>query len=268
MKRKALWVIGAILLLTLIYIFYPTAPVKREIRIGMDPQDFGADLYGKDATIVAIINDIVDEMTPPIDIINLGREYLRGELANGDIDGMIVYGGGEGLPYQGLLSSGTLLPLGPILVVRKDSPINTPADMKGKSLGVEKNSPFYLSLNKLPQFRIVPSDTIWSLFDLVLTRRVDGIILDALPAYLYLQRIHKQDLRFVLPPLTNAGIKIFVLPTPNGKKTLEIFDQNIARLVKENKILPIFEKWGFADFPTLSPDAPPLPADGTTPLNP
>jgi len=256
MKRKALWIAGVVLLLILTYIFYPSVAVKKEIRIGMDPQDFGADLYGKDATIVAILNDIVDEMTPPIDVINLGREYLRGELTKGDIDGLIVYSAGEGQPYPGLISSGTFFPLGPILVVKKDSLIQTPKEMEGKSLGIEKNSPFYLSINKLPQFHIVPSDTIWTLFDLLLTRRVDGIVLDTLPAYLYLQRTYKGELRFVLPPLTNAGIKLFVLPTPEGRKVLETFEANIKRLREENKIVPIFNKWGFSDFPTLNQEQP------------
>jgi|GEM_PF-3155182 len=256
MKRKAIWIIGACLLLFLAYLFYPSSSVKKELRIGMDPHDFGVDLYGKEAAIVAIINDIIDEISPAIDVVSIGREYLRGELNKGHLDGIIVYSSGERLNYEGLLKSKTLMALGPILVVRKDSPITTPEQMQGKSIGVEKNSPFYLSINKLPQFRIVPSDTIWSLFDLVLTRRVDAVVIDTLPAYLYLQRIHKEDLRFILPPLTNSGIKLILPSTPQGNKNLERFNDELARLANENKIAPIFEKWGFADYPTL-------PFDGT-----
>jgi hypothetical protein len=259
MNRKVLW-LGGIALLLLIYLFYPAKMMESGIKIGRDPQNFGADLFGKEPSILALTNDLLDEMPSSFTPITVGRDYFRSELAKGTISGFIFYGNDNRAIFPGLLESDTFFPLGSILVVRTDSPVTNNKEIEGKSIGVIKNSSIYLALDKLPTFKIVPAETIWTLFDLVLTKRVDGIVLDTLAAYVYLYRIHKDVLRFVPPPLTNAGIRLFAPNTPAGQDLIAKFNHDLATLTASGKLKELFENWDFPDYPILPPpEVPPPP---------
>ena len=146
---------------------------------------------------------------------------------------------------KGYISSDPYYYLGPVLVVPLSSTIKSIEDLKGKSIGVINKFHAMYSLEKLYSIHLVLFDynDRFNLIAEVLDKKIDGMILNPIPANEYVHGIYEHQLRIASAPLNDAGLSLITKNTPEGKKLIELFNFGLQEIKQDGTYHKLLVKW-------------------------
>lgn len=221
---------------------------QREIvRVGIDPVWYPID-FGPQATYV---NGFTEELLLAISR-DTGIEFER-ITANWDslYDGMRVD------RYDVVLSSlplhdfnvaeydfsSNFLDLGPVLVISANSATMDLDKMSGKSVGTVTGDSAVSILQKYPDVIARPIyPSVPELLNAVAEGRIEGALLDRIPAVNYLADLYAGRLKIATPPLNNAGLHL-VARKEKQTRFVARFNRSIEQLKKKKKLQKLLAKW-------------------------
>lgn len=158
--------------------------------------------------------------------------------------------------------SDPLLLIGPVLIVKTNSKAQSLSDMSGKIVGLRTGSSLIFNYlqemsgeNASPPFYSTFENLNDALEKLV-QGQIDGVIMEAMPAYTATDGFYKGQLKVATPPLTWEGVRIVALNKNQAADALiKKIDDGIAKMHEDGTYNKLIDKWGLID-PTRILDKP------------
>lgn len=229
-------------LVLLLFVCGCSGKSKDVLRVGIDtkwyPLDFGPQ--------TAYVNGFVEEL-----LLELNR-YSGMEFqiiyANWDslFDGMkekkyeAVFS--SVFPYEYNKSkfdfSQNILNLGPVLVVRSDSPKESLSEMKDELIGVITNDPSESLVAKYPTIIIRRYPAIADLLNAVANEEIEAAVLNRIPAVNFVEDLYSSSLKIVGESMTEEGIRLVSM-----KGHAEAFNRHLKAFKKRKAYEQLLKKW-------------------------
>jgi len=170
------------------------------------------------------------------------------ELRNGTID--LIWNGYTKTKAREktVAFSHTYLKNKQILVSKKANNILTPADMKGKIIGLQSGSSGYTAYNEYPKFlkqypkQAVQYDTFTNAFLDLNANRIQGLVIDSVYANYYIAHLKDPgSYRSITVGFPNED---FAIGMRKGDKTLQRkINQTLAQMAADGSLNKINQKW-------------------------
>lgn len=241
---KKLWIVPIVL--ALLGCSGPAGPGE-EYRIGRDPTFWPIDFSGKSPNVLAFSDDLVREIAKEegfrASIMSSSAQLTDHHLSSGQLDGVL-----SAIPplpqFRDLYSfSDVYLFIGPVLVVRNESEIDSMEAMKGKTAGVRMGSSTVLLVAKIPEVVIDDYATYPTMIQALVDGRVDGIVIDALSAYAYKRDLFSDQIKIVTPPMTDDGLRLLTKRGDN-QDLIDMFNDGLEDLRDSGAYNKLQDKWG------------------------
>ncbi len=147
------------------------------------------------------------------------------------------------------LFSDLYLATGPVLVIPIGTSYHTLSEMKGRLVGVLRNSSDALLLEKYPDIIQRTYDSIQQALDDTQQGVIDGMIIDILTAEAFVNDLYQGQLKISTPPLTSEGVRLIAL---HGTRPdlIQRFNRGLSRLKSNGTYKKLTEKWGLSSLPT------------------
>ena len=218
------------------------------LSIARDPTWYPLELLGKEKNLLAFSEDLLSIISKKTDLnlftITSGPSSLIFELEN-KTSPAILSSLQPAPQYQDkFIFSDPYFLTGPVLVLTKDSPTLSLEEMSNKKVGVHKDSLVVYDLKTFPNISIQTFENIRAGLDDLEAGKINGFIMDLLPAYAYTEGLFKDKLKIILPPLTTDGIRLIATNDSTGKNLVEKFNKELKKIKKKSTYQTLLKKWG------------------------
>jgi len=148
--------------------------------------------------------------------------------------------------------SDLIVEIGPVLIVRKESDFDSLKDMDGRTVGIRAGSS--LIFNAIRQSGANLYDPIFITFDNINKAlealnndQIDGVILDAIQAYTFVDGFYHDSLKIITSPLTDEGLRLVVLKNGPADDLIPIFNKALVELKQNGTYDTLIKKWNLID---------------------
>jgi len=255
LKRKNMYrllVLAAVLFLMLGWVaFSGTGHESKSsfvYRIALDSNWSPIDFMGKEQQIAAfseeLIRSISDEEELQVSFFNTGANALIGGLNSGQFD--VILSGMPPVPSTEKLYvySQPYYHYGPVLVVETKSDFSHPKQLDGKIIGIERGSPALFNLTIDPRTTLVSYENILEAFEAMTRGEIDGVILNAMPAYLYAQSLYTGNIKVISKPLTIDALRLIARRNRPGADLIESFNKGLEKMKADGRYDALLKRWG------------------------
>jgi polar amino acid transport system substrate-binding protein len=133
------------------------------------------------------------------------------------------------------------------LIVNEDSNIDSLREMTGKIMGIESGALQVFNIPEPPDIVIIPYDTAATALENLDQKVIDGVLLDALRAYVWTEGFYAGRLKVVTSPLTDRGLRVVTRNRPEYLQWLNEVNEGL-KAVRENGIYDqLLIKWDLID---------------------
>jgi polar amino acid transport system substrate-binding protein len=219
----------------------------KTFRIARDPSWYPLVLPGLEASILGftddLLNNIAKEKNLDIQLVYASWDALSLGLKSDRYE-VIVTSMPEVLAnVQNYSFSDLYLPLGPVLVVPKDSLKTKLEDFQGLEAGVLEGSVQEMQiLEKIPSINIHTYMNYPLLLEDLVMGNIDVILMPSLIANTYVRDLYGDDLKVLSKPLTNEGLKVATL-FEEHEEFLKKFDEGLKTLIEKDVYDQLLKKW-------------------------
>jgi len=218
-------------------------------RIAADGTWYPLQLMGKEKNMMAFSDELLTAIGK--------EENFRAQLSV--VQYRTLFEELEGGKYDGILSSLTpnvvtrekyrfsdpFYLLGPVLIVPVSSPVHSLEEMGGKTIGIKSGSSVVFNIEKYPSIIIVPYDNANDAVDSLLNNQIDGVIMEAMPAYVAVQGFYVGKLKVASNPLTLEGLRLVAnLSYRHSEDMIDRFNEGLKAVHESGVYDALLEKWG------------------------
>lgn len=226
-----------------------SSPTKPHI-VGIDPSWYPMQFGNLENNVTAFSTELLSAIGEKEKIafskISVGWEDLMQGLQKDEYEAILS----SMPPYlfnQKLFSfSSVYLPVGPVLVVRSSSTIDSMDSLQGKEIAVVTGSSADLILEKSPGVLIRYYESTPQMLDALLKETIDGALIDVLSATAYLRDLYQKELKIVTAPLTDEGLRL-ITKYNTAPKLIKKFDAGLKKLRDEGSYNQLLDKWGLLE---------------------
>lgn len=244
------WIIASLLLLLLIIRTCTGGAILKNTtyHIARSSNWNPIQLSGKEDNLIAFINELITSIAQSehlkVDIVTYRTGDLLAMLKNDEYDAVIMTITIDPFLKERYAVSDSIFYAGPVLVVPTTSSVKSLEELKGKPIGISKDSPlsFRLMSSHPDMLLISYDDNLTALNDLE-SQSLAGVILEAQLAYTYTQSLYKGKLKVVTAPLFDLGIRLITRKEPRGEAFIEYFNKELERLKKNGDYSRLLHKW-------------------------
>lgn len=252
-SKKRIWIFWGSLL-AIFFIFFMLWGIKstangKVYHIGQDDHWYALNLMGKEKNMTAFSNNLLRliaiEKGFRFSLVSASPSMLESRLNAGDLDGIISPL--EPSPYlqdKYIFSTAYFL-TGPVLVVSNTSKFDNWNENGYKIIGIADEAATSLELQQ--EFHILLqlyNNPLKALSDLN-AGLIDGVVLPAVPAYIYVNTFYPTQLKVVTTPLNHDGFRLIALNNRQGQALIEDFNAGLKSLKDQERYQALFEQWGF-----------------------
>lgn len=225
---------------------------KSIYQIGRDSTWYPLDLRGKEKAMVGFSNDLIAE----IGKIQNFKAIIFEVGPNALFDGLYISN------YDAVLSSLTpnsmnrnmhafsepFYLVGPVLIVRKNSDIHSMNDLAGgKILGIASGALQQYDIPEPPDVVIIPYNTSATAMEKLDQNIIDGVLVDALRAYVWTEGFYSSRMKVVTPPLTTRGLRLIAKNNLPNIKWIDQFNAGLKELKENGVYRTLLKKWDLID---------------------
>lgn len=224
------------------------APETR--RVGVDPNWFPLEFGIRDHNVTGfsaeLLMDIGKAEKIPFQKVSTSWNDLMDGLERGAYEAVLT----SKTPYifnrNKFDFSDIYLPLGPVLVVPKDSHLNSINQLSGKKIGVISGSNMALVLEKSEGVLIVDYDSIPVALNDVLLEAIDGALVDVLTATAFCRDLYQNTLKIATPPLNDEGLRMVSIHD-KAPDLIKGFNAGLAKLKTDGTYSKLLDKWNLPE---------------------
>jgi ABC-type amino acid transport substrate-binding protein len=148
--------------------------------------------------------------------------------------------------------SALLFDLGPVLIVREDSPITSLKEMKGLPIGVPFG--FATSFNPARVEGIGLSDLSLAYYndmekalEALINDQIDGVIMNVIPAYALAQGLYRGKLKIVTAPFNEEGLRLASLRNTGLEDIIKLVNESLKTMRSNGTYQSLIVKWNLID---------------------
>jgi polar amino acid transport system substrate-binding protein len=227
---------------------------QSRFHIAIDRSWYPLALYGKENNLLAFADELLDaigrESGLTFDVLDIRTANLIPDLDNGFYDGMISAMPPTHLNMIRYRFSDPIYLLGPLLVVRSDSPIKSLEELAGRFVGIRRGASLQFDV-PFPNANITPYDNMTVALADLDNNKIDALIMDSLQAYVQIQGIYAGKVKIVTSPLTQDGLRLVTLNKTRYNELFDLFNKSLSSLKENGTYEELLRKWGLFN-PRLS----------------
>lgn len=225
--------------------------------IARDPTWSVSNLMGKEKNMTAFSDDLLLSVAKDADfrihIVNSSSDALLGGLWNHDYDAVLTQLLPTPIAMQSYLFSNAYFLLGPVLITGINSPIVSIEEMSGKTIGIQQGMSTQLDIKKYPAFVFTSYDNMFKALGDLENDTIDGILMNAFPAHVYVRSFYPNRLKIATAPLTKDGLRLVTLKKPSNEKLINAFNATLSKFIEDGTYDEMIKKWGLVNT-MASPD--------------
>lgn len=220
---------------------------KRTYQIGRDSMWYPLDMRGREKSIVGFSNDLVQAIGKSEGfkavVFEVGANALLDGLQIGNYDAVFTSLTPNPMNKKIYGFSEPFYLVGPVLIVKEDSKIQSLKDMKGMLLGIESGALQVFNIAEPPDVIIIPYPTASKALESLDGGALDGVLLDALKAYVWVEGYYAGRLKVATSPLTEKGLRLVTLNNPQSLKWIEEFNTGLKKIIENGTYEHLIQKW-------------------------
>ncbi|MDX8430732.1 MAG: transporter substrate-binding domain-containing protein [Candidatus Algichlamydia australiensis] len=233
-------------LLLLLLVTFSCSPRGKVYRIGVDPSFFPLELLGKDYNVFAFTNDLLKKIGRKERIefvrITMSWDNVVDGLQKGLYEGIL-----SGLPVNLITKdefsfSDRIINTGSVLIVRQKEKVKSWKDMKGKSVAVEMHTEAAQIVESHKDVLIRFFESLPEALSKVEFGHYDGVMVPNLAAIGYIEDLYKGQLKIVLGPFGNDGLRLVTLKDEEPELMYR-FNRGLDKLQHESNFKKLLAKW-------------------------
>lgn len=253
------WVQLALALVLLLLFLLWLTPSKEHIKgshfvIAKDPAWPQVELLDKENLIAAFTDEFMRTFAKKgefsITIVDTSADRLLTGLRDKTFDAILIpVMEKPSMSMRDLIFSQPYFALGPVLVLKKNSPDMNAETIQTKRIGIEQGSAILTHLYKYPGLDVQILKNYFVGLESLVDNRIDALIIDALPAFLQLESRYKDQFRIQSPALTKGGLKLLTQHTMRGDSLIEAFNATLKTSFENGEYQNLLGRWGFTGYP-------------------
>ena len=217
-------------------------------HIGRDSSWYPLDLRGKEISLVGFANDLLDIISQEqgfrVHTFEVGPSALFDGLDAGNYDGVLSSLTPNFMNQEKYAFSDPFYLVGPVLIVPVSSQAHSLKDMEGRIIGIESGSLQVFNIPEPPNVVMVPYNTASEALENLDKNVIDGVILDALRAYVSTEGFYAGRLKVVSSPLTNKGLRLITRKDPEHLNLISRFNEGLKAIKNQGTYAELVKKWG------------------------
>lgn len=250
-SKSGFILLSIILALSLIFIVRScsrTPLLSPTYEIGVDDRWTSLNLMTKERNMTAFSNDLIRAIAkeqgfrynltfaPPMELLS--------RLDNRQLQGIFSAVLPTSTLQRRYLFSEPYFLFGPVLIVPKKSEFDSWEEARHKIIGIlsQSGAIFELSQEQSIQLRMY-ENPLKALADLN-NELIDGVVLPAIQAYIYVQTFYPDTFRIATTPLTREGYRLMVHNNIEGKELIEQFNAGLKAIRENGEYQQLVERWG------------------------
>lgn len=215
-------------------------------RVAIDPNWLMTSSGGKEALITGFIEELLLEISDysgiSFKLMEANWDNLLQNLHTKRCDAVI-----SSLPPRNFNQaqydfSKVILSTGPILVVPVSSKADSLEDLKNRTVGFLRGSPAILVLQNWPDIQIIPYKSLPLALNDVVQGKLQGALIDYLPAANFIHDAYYSRLKAVGKPLTDEGIRMVFSKGLHPVIQAKI-NKALKKIKKSSKYNELLVKW-------------------------
>ena len=242
---------GLIAIIMLLWLLFRACntqePGQEWYYIGRDSTWYPLDFRGKEKNMSGFVGDLVqaigEEEKFKVIIYDTTTNSLMSGLQAGNYDAVFSSLSPTAQTKGLYLFSDVLYHTGPVLLLPQKSEVKTLADLKGKVIGVESNILQAFIVPESLDVVLIPYDTAGAAIENLDKNIIDGVLLDALRAYVYTHGYYEGKLKIAGPILAEKGERLLTKNEPANVKFIEHFNDGLKKVRQKGLYNDLIEKW-------------------------
>lgn len=234
-------------------------------RIAIDESWYPLDLFNEKEDLLAfseeLIQTIAKKQNISLQLIQVGSENLFTGLDEGEYEAVLsslivleknganyAFTSSVGIEEnsESYIFSNSYYLLGPVIVVSTSSSIKSLKELNGKTIGITRGSKpiSYLINNISVNLIFYDYNDRAKLIDDVINHVIDGMILDAIPAYEYTKStLYQNQLKIASAPLNREGLRLIAKNNHDSKELIVKFNEGLILIKKNGVYSQLLSKW-------------------------
>ncbi len=258
-KRRTKWRRAIISLLLVIVLLWAISKACTDARVMLSrPFKIIHDrswnkllVTGKEKNLQAFSDDLLLAIAKreqlPVEIFNVSPGSALEQVEEGTYDGVISTLTPTPLNEDRFLFSDTFYRLGAVLVVQEESDVKSLAEMESTIIGIPREESTFFDIGIYPKLVFYSyQDEIDALEDLD-QDKIDGVIMNAWPAYVLTQGIFQGKLKVATAPFTLEGIRLVMRKDKSSEIFIRKFNEGLGALRQDGTYEDFISKWGLID---------------------
>lgn len=216
-------------------------------RVARDSTWYPLQLLGRERYMQGFTTDllmaIAKEENFKLEILNVGPNQLKDNLEREWYDGMLSSLMPDVLNQEKYAFSNPFYLTGPVLIVLKDSTVDSLRDLENRRLGVKSGSRSILTLSGSLGIDLVTYENLNTAIEDLIKNRIDGVLMDSVIAQTYIQNFYASKLKVVTSPLNKEGLRLVALRNAYGEHLVEKFNEGLKKLRENGEYRELLKKW-------------------------
>jgi polar amino acid transport system substrate-binding protein len=245
------YAVGTLLILVIGFFLFracsSTVVERDDYKIGRDPSWLPLQLFDKERNMSAFTSDLLFEIARRqkihLELFDSNSDELIPELHDGFYDGILSSITPTSINRSLYEFSDPIFKLGPVLIVKNNSSITSLKDLNYKIIGIRAGSPATPELQTFSDITVQTYQNILpALFDLE-KGTLDAVLMEALPAHVYLTGLFVSKFKIVTEPLTNLAIHLVARRDKHDSKLIERFNDGLKSMQDDGSYEALLKKW-------------------------
>lgn len=221
-------------------------------RIARDPTWYPLQLFDKEKSMTAFSNELLMSIAKRekigIELIQTSPTSLLEGLRNGSFDGVLSALLPSPINRDTYVFSDPIYIIGSVLIVRNKSNIKSIDDLEGKIVGIRTGSLATSLIQQYPGVILNPYDNVMTaLLDLE-KGSIDGVVMESLPAYVYLSKLYANSLKIAGSILTNQRIRLLVKrDSEHELQLIQKFNAGLKAMKEDGSYDALLDAWGLSN---------------------
>lgn len=221
---------------------------QERYTVAIDKTWYPLALYGKEKNLYAFMDELLDaigqESGLRFHVLEVGTTNLMQDLNQKNYDAVIAATPPVLMNRLKYRFSDSLYLVGPVLLVRTNSKIQSLDELTNRFVGIQRGSSLSFD-TPFPDAKIVPYDSITTALAELEERKIDALIMDSMQAYVQIQGLYYTGkIKIVTAPLTQKGLRLITLDEARYNELFDAFDKALSSLKKNGVYEELLNRWG------------------------
>lgn len=227
-----------------------------EYKIARDGTWYPANFYGKEKNMLGFTNELMLTIAKnedfKVQLFNKGYTGLFHSLESGAYDAIISPLNPTSANKTRYFFSEPIYLTGPVVIVEKGKQQKVLDYQEGLTIAILRGFKHDVDFSKYPGVVIRVYDKTESMVQALIDDRIDGILMEAIPAYNTIQGFYSDQIVVATKPLTGNGLRVITLKTAKGQALIDSFNAGLAKAREDGSFKKMLDSWQLID--TESPE--------------